>query len=231
MNAPPEMRRAPGKAPLKNRNEITNSANLTPLADECNRLYGDIYSAGMQMVEKAAAIGQHLLDVRESLPIGVTLKAWVSENCVFSYSTAKDYMRIARGRDRLAKDSVLSLPSLRSAIKLLATPKAEEVPGEDGVPHLADVLAERGGVWISTFKDGVRLLFSSRQHPGHAFVDEVNLAEGWLGTAQRPFRFDALSTFFPGTYWLDHSQVDGAEAFVREYLPERVADMEVAAPA
>jgi Protein of unknown function (DUF3102) len=93
-------------------------------AAEIVRLHGEIVEALRTSLPKAIRIGELLTEQKASLGHGNFLP-WVAQQLPFSESTARNYMRVFRERDRLEAASV---EGLEQAYKLLRAP--EESPGE-----------------------------------------------------------------------------------------------------
>lgn len=108
-------------------NELTALLTLAVEIDALNE-QANIYAN--QAVIYAAKSGQKLLLAKAQCNHG-QFKSWLDENCKLSYSTAKNYMRLATNHPELLNDSkghTSVLLGLRQAIELLNAP--EEVKTE-----------------------------------------------------------------------------------------------------
>ena len=88
---------------------LTPNANkLSPDAKEINREYELSQVSGLDAVKHAYECGKLLVKKFAELS-GVTQKAWVEANCTFSYSSARNYVKLARK----PAANALTLESLR----------------------------------------------------------------------------------------------------------------------
>lgn len=187
-------------------------------------------------VEQALLAGETLHAAKAAIAHG-EWRAWLQANCHFSARTAQVYMKLWSERHLLQANAqrAADLPGVRAALRLLAKP-CKKALGLATIIEVARALAtdaESRGIWVNPLEDGVLFLTPSAKHPGYAFVDCVNTAEGYLEVAKRPIRLDALELFYPADApWIRHGELDdergGVPAFVREYFPERVADVDAA---
>jgi DNA repair exonuclease SbcCD ATPase subunit len=109
-------------------NELTT---LSTLAVEIDALNEQANIFANQAVIYAAKSGQKLLLAKAQCNHG-QFKSWLDENCKLSYSTAKNYMRLATNNPELLDDSKrqlnVLLPSVTQMIELITAP--EEVRTE-----------------------------------------------------------------------------------------------------
>lgn len=242
LNATPQIERASAPTPApKSEPKTTDSANPTTreLAALINREHELGAGKAAQALQHWRAAGDYLLKAKASVGHGRWLP-WVLANCNISARQARRYMELATGWAALSikSDTVADL-TLTGALKLLAKPRSaaarDDASDAAMLPNLEALLNSRAAAfWVCPHSAGVRFLIPSAEHPGYCYVDEVvtggpEESQG-LYVARRPFRYDALKTFYPGTLWLQHSEVADSESFVRRFLPERIPDLVALAP-
>lgn len=122
--------------------------DLPYLADEINDAHRQVIFHGKSMLLEARRAGEHLLKAKEQVRHG-EFKAWIERHCACSYSSAQEYMRVAR----LAEKTDLRFfdGGIRAFLEAHSTPR----PKEDATPtfdrtdaeHVMKLhaMAERGG--------------------------------------------------------------------------------------
>jgi len=74
---------------------------LATPAERINSKHLEVKRLELTAKDVAAEVGDMLIEVKKSLSHG-EFKKWVEDNCSFSYSTAKDYMNIAKAKRQRA---------------------------------------------------------------------------------------------------------------------------------
>jgi len=74
---------------------------LATPAEKINSKHLEVKRLELTAKDVAAEVGEMLIEFKQSLPHG-EFKKWVEDNCSFSYSTAKDYMNIAKAKRQRA---------------------------------------------------------------------------------------------------------------------------------
>jgi hypothetical protein len=102
-------------------NQLKKSA-----AAEITRLHDEIISNLKRSLQNAIRIGELLTEQKAVLEHG-RFTPWIKDNLPFTDRTARNYMRVYRGRDRLKSETV---SDLKAAYKLLAAPNEKNLQAE-----------------------------------------------------------------------------------------------------
>lgn len=102
------------------------AADTARLALSVNDKHREVQRLGRTAKEIAAEIGEELIKVKQKLAHG-EFGPWVSENCSFSYDSAKDYMNVARAKRERAPLFNRCTP-IREVLALGKTPKEPSKP-------------------------------------------------------------------------------------------------------
>jgi len=124
MNAPPEMRRAPGKAPLRNCGITTSAHPTTADAERLNQAHERAYGASWDALEACKQVGEMLNALMPS-------DAWIDANCVFKARMGRYYKQLAENWplvEAARRGNALPEASLRSALRLIAEAKTQRNP-------------------------------------------------------------------------------------------------------
>lgn len=81
-------------------NLTVQNIDLTPVARQAeviNQMHRKVQSLGRTAKNIAASIGEELIKVKASKPVGGFMK-WVSDNCAFGRQTSQDYMAVAKAK-------------------------------------------------------------------------------------------------------------------------------------
>lgn len=215
MKFPPEMRREPGKAPLKDQSSLPTEANLSMLPEQINAEHEAAFGKAREALDHARRAGELLIEAKAKVGHGKWLP-WIEANCRFSESKAQRYIRLAEGWDALALKSVnLTDLTVSGALQLLAKPKAPADPEEDSPPT----------AFVRIEDDGMTVVTPSVEHPGYCFVDKVCVDESYTDVALRPVKASALPLLVGGgdeRCWQPHRTLEGWDNFLATVLPERL---------
>jgi|SRR5579883_1049548 hypothetical protein len=108
-----------------------DSDRLAKLAQTIKDEHEATVTGMLDTVRHAMAAGDGLIEARAGLDHGAWLP-WLARNCRLSERTAQNYMRLAKNRNAIEaqiRNGVADL-SVRSAVKLLAAPKAPAEPSK-----------------------------------------------------------------------------------------------------
>lgn len=104
------------------------SPQLTELVEAANHHHRQLKDLLAKSLDHARAAGDALLQIKSSLPHGQFQK-WIDANCEFTDRTARRYMLIAEGWERIeAKRTHVRNLSLREAVKLLSEDEENSKP-------------------------------------------------------------------------------------------------------
>lgn len=110
------------------RREKRDAEALDDLAGRINESYAKCVSALKVSTQHAIEVGKLLIEAKAKVPHGQWLP-WIKENCDFSESLARKYMKVAEELPKLAganQERVTDL-SFRQALELLQEPRIETV--------------------------------------------------------------------------------------------------------
>jgi hypothetical protein len=101
----------------------TNRSNsLVDLATRINEAHRSAIHHAGKALEQAIACGQMLLEAKAKVPHGQWLP-WLRQNVTFGERSAQGYMRLVHRVPPEIRNGVSDFPSLRTALRALATPR------------------------------------------------------------------------------------------------------------
>lgn len=103
-------------------------ASLSELASTATREHGLAIQAGESMLLHAVQAGEALLEAKEQVETGEWVR-WLKANFPASDRTAKQYMRIARGREEVLSSGVRTLAAAEQLVPALPRGFYRERPG------------------------------------------------------------------------------------------------------
>ena len=220
MKSPPDVRRAPGKAPLKDLSSQPTEANLSTVGADINAEYRRLVKGTLASAKR---IGELLNRVRDSLQHGQWLP-WVEANCPFSERRAREFMQIADEWPRLeaalaSKSADTADFPMSGALKLLARPKP--INWEVRIGEAADVappLDPAGEFFTVTADDKLVRITHSKDAPGYYVIHRCGVVRDNDGDVVgveeeedvlRPLQGHAVG------FWLEHLGCDRSDTWLR----------------
>ncbi len=105
----------------REQNESDRLTNLPELARKINEAHAAAYEKARSAVEHARTCGEMLIQAKESIGHGGFL-AWLAANCHVGERQARNYMRVAREWEAIAKSAMSADLTITEALALTAKP-------------------------------------------------------------------------------------------------------------